>query len=297
MIQAYSGELAALLVAVFWTITALAFETATRKIGSMAVNMIRLLFAFVFLSLFSLFFRHMFLPFDATAKAWLWLSLSGLVGFVFGDYFLFASYRLISSRISMLIMTLVPIVTAFLGWLILDELMTVQHMIGMILIVFGISLAIFNRSESKKIEFKYPVKGLLFAFFGVLGQSGGLILSKIGMGDYSPFASTQIRIIAAVIGFGLLILVTGRAKVVFGAFRQRNAMFAVTTGSIFGPFLGVSFSLIAIQRTTTGIASTLMAIVPILILPPAAIIYRQKIGWYDIIGASISVGGVVLFFL
>ncbi len=297
MISAYYGELAALLVAVFWTVTALAFEVATRQIGSMSVNIIRLLFGFVFLSVFTYISRGHFLPVDASGHAWLWLSLSGLVGFVFGDYFLFASYSLISSRISMLIMTFVPPVTAFLGWIILGERMILKHIFAMTIILVGIGLTIFSRTDENKIKLKYPFKGILFAFIGVLGQAVGLILSKVGMGDYSPFASTQIRIIAGIMGFGVLIVLSGRTMSVINAFRNPVALKALGIGSFFGPFLGVSFSLLAIQYTTTGIASTLMSIVPILILAPAAFLFKHKLGWYDFVGAIISVAGVVMFFV
>lgn len=297
ILNTYTGELASLLVAVFWTITALSFEIAAKRVGSLAVNILRLLFALVFLSVFSLFHRGQLLPTDASSHAWFWLSISGLVGFVFGDYFLFHSYRLISSRIAMLIMTFVPPVTAFLGWIFLNEKMTAMHLLGMTLTVGGIALTIFNKPNGNKIALKYPLKGLLFAFFGVLGQAGGLILSKYGMVDYSPFASTQIRIIAGFTGFAMIILLTGKTALVATAVKNRTALAGITSGSFFGPFLGVSFSLLAIQHTTTGIASTLMAIVPILILPPAAIFLKQSISRYDYIGALISVGGVVLFFI
>ncbi len=293
----YTGELAALLVVVFWTITALSFEVATRRIGSLAVNITRLLFALVFLSLFSWFYRGLPFPTDAGAHAWLWLTLSGLVGFVFGDYFLFFSYKLIGSRIAMLIMTFVPPVTAFLGWIVLGESMTLQHLFGMLLTVSGIGLTIFAKPNGQKIQLKYPLKGILFAFFGVLGQAGGLVLSKYGMQDYSPFASTQIRIIAGALGFGLIIVFTGKTMVVLNALKNKTALKGITIGSFFGPFLGVSFSLVAIQHTTTGIASTIMALVPILIIPPAAILFKQKIRPLDYLGALVSFTGVVLFFV
>lgn len=297
MLTNYGGELAALLVAFFWTITALAFEVATKRIGSLAVNITRLVFAMVFLSLFSWIYRGIALPIDATAHAWLWLSLSGLIGFVFGDYFLFHSYRLISSRIAMLIMTFVPPVTAVLGWVILGEKMTSYHLIGMALTVTGISMTIFSKPNGQNIKLNYPVKGLLYAFFGVLGQAGGLVLSKYGMQDYSPFASTQIRIIAGMVGFGIIIAFAGKTKSIIKALSNKKALAGITLGSFFGPFLGVSFSLVAIQLTSTGIASTIMAIVPILIIPPAAILLKQKVKLMDYIGAAISVTGVVMFFI
>lgn len=297
LLQTYSGELASLLVAVFWTITALSFEVATKRVGSLAVNITRLAFAFVFLSIFGLIYRGLAFPIDAGTHQWVWLSLSGLVGFVFGDYFLFHSYRLISSRIAMLIMTFVPPVTALLGWLILGEQMRSLHLAGMTLTVTGIIITVFGKEQGKSIKLKYPLKGIFFAFLGVLGQAGGLVLSKFGMQSYNAFASTQIRIIAGFIGFALIILLTGKMHLVRTAFKNPKAMTGITVGSFFGPFLGVSFSLVAIQLTTTGIASTLMAIVPILIIPPAAIFLKQKVTLLDYIGAAISVGGVVLFFV
>ncbi len=294
----YSGEVAALLVAFFWTITALSFEVASNRIGSLAVNLLRLAFAFVFLSVFTWIYRGFIFPADASAHAWFWLGLSGFVGFVFGDYFLFKSYTLIPSRISMLVMTFVPPVTAFLGWIVLGEVMTIKHLLGMTLTVSGIVMTIFSRNkQSGKFSLHYPLKGILFAFFGVLGQAGGLILSKYGMQEYDPFASTQIRIIAGLIGFGFLILITRKTSLITKAFNDRKAIVTTINGSFFGPFLGVSFSLLAIQHTGTGIASTLMAIVPILIIPPSAIFLKQKVGLIDYLGAVVSVSGVILFFV
>jgi drug/metabolite transporter (DMT)-like permease len=68
-------------------------------------------------------------------------------------------------------------------------------------------------------------------------------------------------------------------------------------GAFFGPFLGVSFSLIAIKYTEAGIASTIMALVPVFIIIPAVVIYKQKVTLPEILGAIVSVGGVALFFL
>lgn len=295
--QAYTGELAALLVAVFWTITALSFEVASKRVGSLAVNIIRLAFALVFLSIYGILVRGFVLPTDASSHQWLWLALSGLIGFVFGDYFLFQSYRMISSRIAMLVMTFVPPVTAVLGWFLLGEKMGILHLVGMTLTVGGILLTVFSKVKGQKIQLKYPLKGLFYAFLGVLGQAGGLVLSKYGMQDYDPFAATQIRIIAGFIGFALIVVLNKKISLIINAFRDTKAIWGITSGSFFGPFLGVSFSLLAIQYTTTGVAATLMAIVPILIIPPAALFLKQKVSLMDYIGAVISVGGVALFFL
>jgi drug/metabolite transporter (DMT)-like permease len=195
------GELAALGTAFCWTITAIAFETASRKVGSVAVNFIRLVMALALLSIFSWFNRGLFFPLDASVHSWYWLILSGLVGFVIGDLFLFEAFTLIGSRLSMLIMTLVPPITATLGWLIMAEQMSWFNIMGMALTISGIALVIFEKHSAGGKKIRYPVKGLFFAFLGAAGQATGYVLSKYGMGEYDAFAATQIRVIAGIVGF------------------------------------------------------------------------------------------------
>jgi drug/metabolite transporter (DMT)-like permease len=292
------GEFAALLTALFWTITSLSFEHASHKIGSVAVNIIRLIIGFVFLSAFNLIRRGFVLPVDASLENWVWLSLSGLVGFVFGDLFLFKSYTMIGSRFSMLIMTLVPPVTAFFSFFILGERLGLFHFLGMILTFSGIAMAIFSRSaKDERLSLKLAPKGIIFAFGGAIGQALGLVLSKLGMKSYDPFAATQIRIIAGIFGYVFLVTALARWGIVRNATHNRSAMMLTGLGAFFGPFLGVSFSLIAIKYTEAGIASTIMALVPVFIIIPAVVIYKQKVTVPEILGAIVSVAGVALFFL
>jgi len=297
-IGSHLGEFAALAVAFFWTASALAFESASKKIGSMSVNIIRLVIGFIFISLFTLILRGSLLPTDATAENWIWLSLSGLIGFVFGDYFLFKAYAVIGSRFAMLIMTLVPAMTAFFGWILLGERLGLMQFAGMAIVIAGIGMAIFNRNgKGEKISLKLAPRGLLYALGGALGQTLGLILSKYGMKGYDSFASTQIRIIAGIAGFSVLITILSKWKEVNHSLLNIPAMKASTIGAFFGPFLGVSFSLISVKRTDAGVASTIMAIVPILLIPAAVWIYKQKITAWEITGAVLSVIGVALFFI
>lgn len=292
------GELAALFTAICWTVTAMAFESASRKVGSVSVNIIRLLMAFVLLSLFSYLRRGMFLPLDATTHNWIWLLLSGVIGFVIGDLFLFKSFTVIGSRLSMLIMTLVPPIAAFIGWLLMGEVLTPLNLLGMILTISGIALVIFNRSrKTTGTANKIQLKGLLFALGGAVGQAGGLVLSKYGMEGYDAFSATQIRVIAGIMGFAFIVHFFRRWMATAIAFKNRKAMLLMLLGATFGPFLGVSSSLIAVQNTAIGIASTIMAITPILIIPPTLIFFKQKISWQEVAGAMISVAGVALFFI
>ena len=159
-------------------------------------------------------------------------------------------------------------------------------------------MVIVSRKAGKKtFSIVHSIKGILFAFVGAVGQAVGLVFSKVGMGSYNAFAATQIRIIAGVVGFAFVITVLKKWNNVIIATKNLPAMKGIVAGSFFGPFLGVSFSLLAVQYTNAGIASTIMAIVPILIIPPAIIFQKQKVTLKEIIGAVISVAGVALFFI
>ena len=301
---AYFGEIAALLTAVFWTVTSMSFESAGKKVGSLSVNLIRLLLAFLIYGVVNYFKRGLFLPLDAGTERWIWLILSGLVGFVIGDLLLFQAFVVIGARISMLIMALTPPITAFTSWLILGEVLSPMNFIGMVVTLTGISIVILKRekkeldsTQRRKITANYSIKGILLAFGGVVGQGVGLVLSKKGMGQYDAFAASHIRVITGIIGFAIIILITKRYGNLWNALQHIPAMKRIALGSLFGPFLGVSVSLLAIQHTKAGIAATIMSIVPVLIIAPAILIFHEKVNWKETIGAVITVSGVALFFL
>ncbi|MGE0076768.1 MAG: DMT family transporter [Bacteroidales bacterium] len=304
-VSSYPGELAALLTAVFWTVTALAFESASRKVGSLSVNLIRLFAAFIFLSLYAWATRGIAFPTDAGLHQWIWLSLSGLVGFVLGDLFLFQSYVVMNARVSMLIMSLAPPLAAAIGWFTMGEVLSAKQGLGMFLIFIGIALVILKRDipqengngSGRRLKLNYPIGGLLLAFGGALGQAGGLVLSKYGMQTYNVVASVQIRVITGIAGFAFIFLILNKWNMLFAAFKNGKAMSRLSIGAFFGPFLGVSFSLLAVRYTTTGVASALMSVVPVLIIAPSVLIFKEKVNFKEMVGAAIAVLGVITFFL
>lgn len=298
MFQSHIGEIAAFATAVCWTATPIAFEAAGKRVGSLTVNYIRLVIAFVLIGLFTLVARGMFLPFDATSTNWRWLTVSGLIGFVIGDLFLFEAYVRIGARISLLIMAAVPPITALAGFLMLGETLTFMDFLGMFITVGGIALVILVKgTQDKKVQLSHPLKGIIYAFIGALGQSFGTVYSKFGMGDYNAFAATQIRIIAAIVGFSIVVTARRHWKNIFEGLKDLVAMRDIAIGSVFGPFIGVSLSLLAVQHTTTGVASTITSISRILIIPISIFVFKEKVSAKEIIGALITIAGVSLLFV
>lgn len=304
MMQNYFGEIAGLLTAVFWTVTSMAFESAGKKVGSLSVNLIRLVLAFFFIGFYSWIARGFFFPADATLYNWQWLALSGLVGFVIGDLMLFQALVVVGARISMLIMSLAPPFAALVSWLVLDEVLTFKNWLGMAITMTGIVIVILKREKTelngsvvRKLKSGYSLPGIFLALGGAVGQATGLVISKKGMGSYDAFSSAQIRVLTGIAGFTVILFFLKRWPRVRAALKNPPALRRITLGAFFGPFLGVSFSLLAVQNTEAGIAATLMAVTPVLIIAPSVILFKEKVNWKEIIGAIITVSGVAMFFL
>lgn len=310
----YLGEIISLVVAVLWTATALFADQASHRIGAMSTNFFRMVFSSVLLAgLLWLVIGHPY-PAFADGRTWLWMGLSALVGYVFGDFCLFNSYLVIGARFGQLFMTLAPPFAAIAGWALLGETLSWKSWLAMAVTLTGIAISILNRSRegSHKLTLKLPVKGVLLGIGAGLGQGVGLVLSKIGMQHYAaalpadapaafswamPFASTMIRSLTGMVGFFFLLAVGGMLPQLRAAVKNREGMKYTALTTLFGPFIGVSLSLMAVQYARAGIASTLMALTPVLILFPYALIYKQKITPKEILGVIVSMTGVALFFL
>ena len=357
----YWGELAALGTACCWTVTSMSFESAGRRVGSLPVNLIRLVMAAVVLSLFGWISRGFLLPTDATVHQWLWLALSGLVGFCIGDLCLFRAFVVLGSRLAMLVFSLTPLITALTGWAFLGERLSGTDWLGMAMTISGVAWVVTERSSRRRpvvdglsaqasrsgpqesaqvarasgsapqVSGPVPqpggpgplaggpappgdqpaptrrtpaqldgltlVKGILLGLGGCFGQGVGLVMSKHGMGSYDAFAATQIRVMAGVVGFALIFTVIGWWPKVFTALRHGTAMARTGVGAFFGPVLGVSLSLIAVRHTPTGVAATIFSLVPVLIIVPTILIFKERVSVRAILGAVIAVAGVALLFL
>ncbi len=304
-----TGEIAALCTALCWTGTSLAFESAGKRIGSLSVNIIRLGMAFILISVYCWIARGAPLPIDAPPHSWLWLGASGLVGFTLGDMCLFQALVVSGSRVATLMMSLVPPLTALIGWLLLGETLTMVDLGAMALTLAGVIIVVGERR--RQVDADVPPSritpiGILLGVGGAVGQSIGLVLSKIGMqiegpgGEealYDPFSATQIRIIAGILGFAIIYVIIGWWPRVISSLRDTGAMLRVGLGATFGPFLGVSLSLVAVQHTSTGIAATIMAITPILIIPATVVVHKERVSARAVAGALLAFAGVATLFL
>jgi len=298
-LENYFGETAALITAFCWAFTSTFFTISGKIIGSVNVNRLRLTFAFILLSLTHYFMFGSFFPINATYDQWFWLGLSGLVGFVIGDAMLFEAFILVGARISMLLMSLVPIMGVFVAWITLGEKLNFIEICAVLMTVSGILWVVADKNrDSEWVKGKKLVWGLLLGLGAALGQTAGLILSKKGLeGDFSALSGNLIRVIVAVIAIWVYTLFRGKVISTIKELKNRKALISLSAGSFFGPFAGVWLSLVAIKYARIGIASTLMSITPIILIPISYKIFKEKITLQAILGTILAIAGVAILLL
>ena len=304
----YAGELAAVGTLVCWAFGSHCFEAAGRRVGSMSVNLLRLFMAF-FMFCAALSLRGMQpIPLDFSATAWAWLALSGVIGFTLGDVCLFRAFIEIGPRLALLIMSLNAPLSAVLGWWWLGEQYGPWQWFGMLVTLIGIGWVIVERPPEdetlpdaaappigrERLVRQLSLRGILLAFGGAVGQAVGGVMSKHGMGDYDAFAATQIRVIGGIVGLSVLFCVFRRWKRTFRALGDRRAVTWMMLGAFLGPFLGVGLYLRAMQLTEVGVVATIVALLPIVVIPLSMAIHKEHVSLRAVAGAVIAFCGVLL---
>jgi drug/metabolite transporter (DMT)-like permease len=300
-LTAYLGELAALTTALCWSFTAIFFTLAGRAVGSVMVNRLRLLLALIFLILTHWLLLARPLPLTAEPERWFWLGLSGIIGLVLGDAFLFQAYVWVGPRLGMLMMSLVPVLSTLTAWVFLGETLAFSQLAGILLTVGGIAWVIFERSGPAKdqTEARHYVWGILFGLGAATGQALGLITAKKGLGgDFPALSGNLIRMLTAAGVMWTFTLVQGQARPTMQRLLDSpRAARLIVGGAFTGPFIGVWLSLVAIQLTHIGIASTLMALPPVFLLPIGYFVFKEQITWRAVAGTVVAMSGVAVLFL
>jgi len=300
MIATHWGEIAALGTAVLWTMTYLQFTVAVRRIGASLLNRTRLTVALAFLVLAHLIVHGTPFPLDAEAARWGWLILSGVIGFAISDALLFRSLLHLGAHRTSLLMALIPVASALFAWGMLGEELTAIQVVAALVTVSGIALVISTRSSDRETAdtSRRTSFGILCALGAVVAQSLRYILSKQGMSGGFPILSTNVmQILAATVAVWVVAAFRGTIRGSLAPLRERTLVLSTVGGAFTGPFLGVSLSLVALSAAPVGIASTLMALTPVFLLPISRFAFKERITLRATIGTALAVGGVAVLFL
>lgn len=296
------GEIAALLTAACWSFNSVVFTLAGQRVGSSAVNSVRLWIALPALMLLHWALFGTPLPLGIELDRFFYLGLSGVIGFVIGDAMLFESFLLIGPRRAMLLALLVPVFGAFLAWAFLGETLRVLEIASILVTIGGVAWVVAERAapEGDPVSTQPQKKllGIWLAVGGAAGQALGLLFSRLGLaGDYSAISATLVRVGVAGLLLALLNFAQGKLGGHLAAMKDGRALLQISAGSLTGPVLGVILSLVAIARAHIGVASTLMSLTPVMLLPVSHFLFRERITPRAVAGTLVALLGVVLLFL
>lgn len=297
------GELAGLTTSICWSFTSIFFTLSGRQVGSAVVNRTRLVLAFVMVSSLHLITQGELLPLHADPERWGWMAASGVIGFVIGDACLFQAFVMIGPRLSMLLMALNPVMGAVLAWALLSETLAAGEMVGIALAIAGVAWVVTDRRNGRDglpdASLRYYVIGVLFGLGGALGQASGLIASKKGLeGDFSALSGNLMRLTVATLVIWALAAAGRQLGPTAHKLREHpRAIRFILGGAVAGPFLGVWLSLIAVQNAPVGVASTLMSLTPVFLLPLGWLFFKERITRRAVVGTALAVAGTAILFL
>jgi len=302
-VDAYLGQIAGLLTSVCWSFTSIFFTLSGRQVGSAIVNRTRLFFALIMVMAMHWFTQGALLPMGAEGWRWGWFAISGLIGFVIGDALLFQAFVMIGPRLSMLLMALNPVMGAVLAWVFLSEHLSWTEISGIALTVSGVAIVVTDHSSSSAERpdpsRRYYLIGVIFGLGGALGQAVGFIASKQGLvDDYPALSGNLMRLVFATSAIWAFTAMRRRVPATFVALRAKpRALGYILGGAVAGPFVGVTLSLIAVQNAPVGVASTLTSLTPIVLLPVAHFVFKERVTLRAIAGTVLAMVGTAILFM
>ena len=297
----YLGEIAAIGTSLCFAIGPSFFTLAGREIGSVVVNRTRLVVALVYLCISHYIFYGTFFPLHAGGERWLWFGISGVIGLTLGDAGLFQALVMLGPRLTMLVFAVSPVIGAILGFLFLQETLTALQVLGIAITLGGIAWVVLGQENEvqKSMSKRDYTLGILFALVGATGQAVGLFSAKVGLsGDYPALSGQILRMVAATIAIWVWTFAVRKGKETVNTLKAHpRAIKNILIASFIGPTLGVWFSLVSVQHTGLGIASTLQSLQPVLLIPIGYFFFQEKVTWQSVVGTLVALGGVAILFL
>ena len=301
------GQSAALATAALWAVTSVSFAEAGKRIGSVKVNLIRLTMAVCLYATVLLLWTGHLAPPELNKAQLGWLAASGIVGLAFGDGCGFKALVIIGPRLTTLMYASAPIWATVCAWLFLGENLAASSLLGMAITLAGIFWVVrerqFRSVNTSAVNPDHPdrgsrLKGIAYGLGAAAGQGIGIVMAKhamIGAGaPLDPFAASFLRMVAGWLVIGAFSFASGQLRATATALSNRTAVLYCAGGALAGPFFGVWMSLVAVRIIPAGLATTLNAMTPVMILPLVIWYYREKVTWRAFLGAVLAVAGVAV---
>ncbi len=290
------GYLFAIITAGCWTQNSIIYAHVGRQVGSSTVTHIRLWLAFPATIIIHLVYTGTLLPLAFSPVSYFFISASGVFGFFIADLFIFKAFQHIGARKTMVIMTLSPIFSAVISWIVFNEVLSIMQITGILVTIGGVIAVILV--ESRKISEHTPIIWIIFVLIGAVTQAIGMVLAKAGLTEgIDPVSANVVRIGAGLAGLALFTLVRGEFIRDFVKMKDTRSLYLLTAAALVGPVFGMLLALYAFSWAPVGIVTTLMQLTPIMLLPIDRFYFKKKISGSAVFGTIIAVAGTGLLFI
>ena len=298
----YFGEIAALSAAIFWSIAVIIFRSASHVLSPFLITALKNTIA---LSLFLIAFIIFDLPIwysDFSNTDYIKIIISGCLGMGFGDVlFIYALSKIGANRVA-IINCFEPVTIYFFSSIILGTILSIQQLIGFIIVVISILIITYEKDEND-ISSKIKKRGAALQIFAVLLSSFGIVLikpvlSKVDDLIYVQLWVTVFRLFPGFIIAWLIFLFQKNKLRLLSPLKNIKLLWKIILGSGLGTFMALSFWILGyanIQKPP--IASIIGQTSTIFIIILSWLFLKEKISKIRILSIMLAMIGICLTIL
>ena len=284
------GFVAALASAASWAFCTVMFDRIGKVIPFAGITFLKGTFSIILMAFLTMFMGGFT---SLTLEEGFYLALSGIIGIAIGDTLFFRSLQDLGAKVQVLYFMLGQIVTMFLSFLVLSEVLTLWQYIGALILLIGILIVTWGKQED------HPNKrrGIIGGFLSILCFSVSTIMVKIYIGHIDVVTATFYRMV-----FGTIVVmfvgVTSKKIVTWvSPLRDRKILALFLINVIVLTLGGFLLSMLAIKNISVSLASILSTTEPIFVLLFAWLINKEKATRNELMGAVITILGLLMIIL
>ena len=299
------GYLIAFISMIVGALSTFPFTDAARKWGPVAINHFRLLVAFIVLSIVVMLIdkKSPITLFTApSASEYTYLCVSGIIGLVVGDYFGFHCLAILGAKHYSILNSIAPGAALGFSFVMIGERIDFIGIIGMAISVGGmiwfVQASNTNEFEKHQLhEYKNRTKGVIFGILSGLCQGLQMTLAKkaiAGETDLTAIHATWLRVLGATVAYFAFTFITGqlKEKVIIPIRQEKSTITKAALASIFGLVLSIVLVMWSLALCKVAVVETIVSLAPILVMPVAYFLYKEKMTAKTFLAGIVSIFGV-----
>jgi drug/metabolite transporter (DMT)-like permease len=289
------GEPLALLTALIWAVAVILLKRSGESVPPFALNLFRVsVSSALLLPTAALAGQASFA--SASLSDIFLLVASGAMGVAVSDTLFHASLNRVGAGISAIIDCLYSPLTVLLAFLILNERLSALQIVGMALVLGGVSAAVRHKPPHGVAPHQVAV-GVLLGVLAMISLAAAIVIAKPVL-DHTPllWAATVRQVGCLAVMFPVALLSPRRAQIL-GALRPSAVWLHSLPGAVLGSYLAMMCWIGGLKYTKVGVAAILNQSSTIYILVLAAIFLKEPFTRRKLAASLVALAGIVLVIL